>query len=293
MTLIKALPESTRIQLRVAMNCNHHAGAMLVLTLWAGPMLSCNSASSSGSASFSGRAPAVTTTDEVVETYTKETTKPEAEVTVQGVRKVKFDNLCKILIKNSDNTPVGLKPSVWRTTRGFLISHSSEMNYFCSKYANLGELFDAVNLDPKSIHKTDIKTSIAAIADIMNGGDVSSGPKKMLSTTPLGACDNIIKPSGGGGDTRTTKAATAGMSACAPGLTIGVLLLNGEGSSLNNNLTAAAVACLALYANLLKKNSIELPQASQVGPSKECKAAADRASSAAAEADAAGGGGEE
>ena len=267
------------------MNCKHSAGAMLALVILAGPMLSCNSSSSSGSASFAGRAAAITTTEEIVETYAKETAKPESEVTVQGVRKVKLDNLCKILIKNSDNSPVEITPSKWRSTRSFLITHATEMSYFCSKYNNLGELFDAVNLDPKLIHKNDIKTSIAAISDVMNGADVASGPKKVLSTTPLGSCDNIIKPSGGGGDTRATKAATTGMSACAPGLTIGVLLVNTDGSSLNNNLAAASVACIALYANLLKKNSIELPQASQVGPSKECKAAADKASSAAAAAE--------
>jgi len=267
------------------MNCKHSAGAMLALVILAGPMLSCNSSSSSGSASFAGRAAAITTTEEIVETYAKETAKPESEVTVQGVRKVKLDNLCKILIKNSDNSPVEITPSKWRSTRSFLITHATEMSYFCSKYNNLGELFDAVNLDPKLIHKNDIKTSIAAIADVMNGADVASGPKKVLSTTPLGSCDNIIKPSGGG-DTRATKAATTGMSACAPGLTIGVLLVNTDGSSLNNNLAAASVACIALYANLLKKNSIELPQASQVGPSKECKAAADKASSAEAAAEA-------
>jgi hypothetical protein len=220
-------------------------------------------------------------TDEIVQAYTQETSKPGGEVTVQGIRKVKLDNLCKVLAKVSDNDPVQLTPSKWRTTRGFLITHSSELSFFCSKYTNLGDLFDAINLDPKLIHKEDLKASISSIADVMNGADVTSGPKKIISTTPVGQCDSTINSTFspvGGGDAKATKAATNGMSACGPGLVIGILLMNSDPSSINSNLTAAGVACLALYANLLKKNNIGLPQGAQSSAgSSACKKNANKA----------------
>jgi len=263
------------------MNCKCYMNSMLMLIALSATVVSCNNSSgSSGSASFGG-SPAAKSTDEIVQSYTQETTKPGGEVTVQGMRKVKLDNLCKVLAKVSDNNPVQLTPSKWRTTRGFLITHSTELNFFCSKYTNLGDLFDAINLDPKLMHKEDLKASISSIADVMNGADVTSGPKKILSTTPVGQCDSTISSTispVGGGDTKATKAATTGMSACGPGLVIGILLMNSDPSSINSNLTAAGVACLALYANLLKKNNIGLPQGAQdsAGAS-SCKKDANKA----------------
>ena len=255
---------------------------MLMLIAMSTTLVSCNNSSgSSGSAAFGGST-AAKTTDEIIQAYTQETSKPGGQVTVQGMRKVKLDNLCKVLAKVSDNNPVQLTPSKWRTTRGFLITHSTELNYFCSKYTNLGDLFDAINLDPKLIHQVDLKASISSIADVMNGADVTSGPKKIMSTTPVGQCDTsspTISPVGGG-DTKATMAATNGMSACGPGLVIGILLMNTDPSSINSDLTAAGVACLALYANLLKKNNIELPQGTQgsAGTS-SCKKDATKAGS--------------
>ncbi len=257
------------------MNRTRYIHTILMLIALSATLASCNNSSgSSGSAAFGGST-AAKSTDEIVQAYTQETTKPGGEVTVQGMRKVKLDNLCKVLAKVSDNNPVQLTPSKWRTTRGFFITHSTELNFFCSKYANLGDLFDAINLDPKLIHKEDLRASISSIADVMNGADVTSGPKKILSTSPVGPCDSTISSTTspvGGGDTKATIAATTGMSACGPGLVIGILLMNADPSSINSNLTAAGVACLALYANLLKKNNIGLPQGAQSSAgSSSCK----------------------